>query len=185
MYFKSQNSNLGALGLTPQYGAWFETIVGVVKYDYNDAIYRVYQAVNLDDSVLNYLPFVNTYSFDECKNIINSYVNLVESNTIPEWETGDREKIIAEVARSSSRSVAAVRVVLTSLAKLTHDGSVRTSEVIAPLTYTQNEEIREGMNIHSAGGTTKALDFLADAATTTLYIVGAGLIGYGIYRIIK
>jgi hypothetical protein len=184
------NYNMNRLGDVGEYFAfeglldWFyATITGD---SYSQAIGMIGERINYNKGVKCFPVQTVSSCFDnaEIKVIINTYGNLVTETGMPEYDRKNNPAAINYieelVAKISGKPLVDVKTVLASLYNGTNDGTIKFYGILKPRTYAMNSKYVAKAE-KDKGGLEKWFEKLPDASTISYLVIGAVLIGGGLY----
>ena len=153
--------------------AEYENAVAIVHDRYNWNQGNVWQLLNPFGSM------PESASGDEVEKVMACYINLCKKRTIPEfqpWQAVGME----QVAKCSGVRQEKAYDILYQLYYATADGTIKSSEFIHPLTYSQFEQDRQGMTV--AGKVEQGLKDTVSVLKWVLILGALGYVGYIVWH---
>lgn len=143
------------------------------------AVFGLYSATIDPENVFNR----GCYRLGEIRCVMNAYIHLVESGTIPEYKR-DKDtmlKIRTKISEVTGKNLGRIGAILDAFYFATFDGRVSNNFYIAPLTYRENLKFKKTpVSAEEVSDNFSILDMFKYTAYTILGGT-ALLIGYNLY----
>lgn len=132
---------------TVAYG--WDNLVNDYSGDYSELLMLTYNDVNYNESDWYFLPFVEAYSYEQIRDILNAYYNvmsnakLVEAFKFSPYTPGrSDEMLLRNVALASSQNRDLCVKVLDRLYWNTMQGRIKTTQFLDPVSYQKTQNLK-------------------------------------------